>query len=165
MKRLVALLVLAAVAVAGWLWWTSDARRIGRRLDALVEACEKSGPESPLVLLTRTQTLLDAFAPGLLVRAEPYGGAVGDGRELAALIQRYRATASRIEITASGRELVFGPNRTAEMAVLFRIAGDAGGGPGNEAFSARLFWVEDDGTWRIREVEVIERLESSGLFF
>lgn len=165
MKRLAVLLALGAVAVGGWLWWTSDARRIGRRLDALVAACEKSGPESPIVLLATTQTLLDAFDPAIVVRAEPYGGGVRDGRELAGLIQRYRATARRIEIVAADRELVLGANRTAEMSVRFEIAGEAGSGPGREAFVARLFWVEDDGAWKIRELEVVERLERSNLFF
>lgn len=165
MKRLAALLVLAAAAVGGWLWWTSDSRRIHRRLDALVAACEKSGPESPIVLLATTQTLLDAFAPGIVVRAEPYGGGIRDGRELAGLIQRYRATARRIEIVAADRELAVGANRTAEMTARFEIAGEAGSGPGREAFSARLFWVEEDGAWRIRELEVVERLERSNLFF
>lgn len=161
-------LVVAALALAGlgvWLWRSGDARQIHRRLDALVAACEKSGPDSPLDLLGRTQTILDSFAPGMLVRAEPYGVSLRDARELAGLIHRYRATASRVAVAATERDLVLGANRTAEMAVRFRIAGDSGGGARGESFRARLFWVEDGGTWRLREVEVTERLESSGLFF
>lgn len=165
MKRLLALGVVALAAVVLWAWWSSDRRRIERRLDALVEACEKSGPDSPLALLGRTETILDAFAPGMLVRAEPYGGTIGDPRELARLIHGYRASAGRVQIAVTDRQLVVLPNRTAEMSGVFRVGGDRGGGPGIESFSARLFWVEDDGTWRIREVEVVERLERSGLFF
>lgn len=161
-------LVVAALALAGlgvWLWWTGDARQIHRRLDALVAACEKSGPDRPLDLLGRTQTILDSFAPGMLVRAEPYGVSLRDARELAGLIHRYRATATRVVVAATERDLVLGDNRTAEMAARFRIVGDSGSGPRGESFRARLFWVEDGGAWRVREVEVTERLESSGIFF
>lgn len=164
MRRVVALGLLALVGLGTWLWWSSDRRRIERRLEGLLRACEKSGPESPLDLLGRTQTLLDAFAPGMLVRAEPYGGSFRDARELAGLIHRYRATADRVAIAATDRELEIGANGTAEMSVVFRVRGDAGGGPRGESFRARIFWVEDGGAWRIREVEVVERLASSGLF-
>jgi hypothetical protein len=164
-KRLVAVAGLALVLFATWRWWSSDRRRIERRLEGLVAACEKSGPDSALDLLGKTQTILDAFAPDMLVRADPYGGSFRDARELAGLIHRYRAGSRRVEIAATEREIVVRPNRTAEMSAVFRIAGERGGGPGSERFSARLFWVEDEGVWRIREVEVVERLESSGLFF
>jgi hypothetical protein len=164
-KRLLAVAALALVALAGWLWWSSDRRRIDRRLDALVAACEKSGPDSALALLGKTQTILDSFAADMLVRAEPYGGSFRDARELAGLIHRYRAGSSRVEIAATDRELVVRANRTAEMSAVFRVAGEGRGGSGIETFRARLFWVEDDGVWRIREVEIVERLESSGLFF
>jgi hypothetical protein len=164
-KRLLALLALALAGLGAWAWWSSDARRIDRRLDALVEACGKSGPDSPLDLLGRTQTILDSFAPSLLVRAEPYGVTVRDGRELASLIHRYRATASRAVVSVGERELALGANRTAEMTARFRVLGDSGSGPRGEEFRARLYWVEEGGAWRIREVEVTERLTSSGLFF
>jgi len=164
-KRLLALLALALLGLGAWAWWSSDSRRIQRRLDALVEACGKSGPDSPLDLLARTQTILDSFAPELLVRAEPYGVTLRDGRELASLIHRYRATSTRAAVSVGERELAMGPNRTAEMTARFRVVGDSGSGPRGEEFRARLYWVEDEGVWRIREVEVTERLESTGLFF
>lgn len=164
MKRWIAVFAVAGLALAAWLWLTSDRRRIERRLDALVAACEKSGPDSPLSLLGRTQTILESFAAGMLVRADPYGGSFRDARELAGLVHRYRASASRVEIAATDRDLLVRPNGTAELSVVFRIVGDRGG-PGTESFSARIFWVEEEGDWKIRELEVVERLERSGLFF
>ena len=165
MKRLVALALIAAVAAAGWAWWHSDRRRIDRALGRLERACEKDAPESPLALVVRAGTLLDSFAPGLLVRAAPYGGTITDGRELVGLIERYRATASRIRISDEARRLEIGSNGKAEMSLVFRVDAVRSGGPGREAFRARLFWVRTDEGWRIREIEVIEVLQTTGLFF
>lgn len=165
MKRLASALAVLLAALAAGAWWSSDRRQIERRLDALVEACEKAGPDSPLSLLGRTQTILDSFAPGMLVQAAPYGGSFRDARELAGLIHRYRASSSRVEIAVTERDLVVRPNGTAEMSAVFRIAGERGGGPGQESFRARLFWVESDGTWKVREIEIVDRLDRSGLFF
>jgi hypothetical protein len=164
-KRLVAVAALAAAVLGAWLWWSSDRRRIERRLDELVAACEKSGPDSAFDLLGKTRTIVDAFAPGMLVRAEPYGGSFRDARELARMIHGYRASSRRVEVAVDDRDLVVRPQGTAEMSAVFHVAGERGGGPGRESFRARLFWVEDGGVWRIREVEVVERLEGSGLFF
>jgi len=164
-KRLVALALLVAVATGGWIWWKSDRRQIERALGRLERACEKDGAESPLSLVGRAGTLLEAFAPGLLVRAAPYAGTLTDARELVGVIERYRATASRIRITDDERQLDVGPNGTAEMTLLVRVSGERGSGPGREAFRARLYWVRTDGGWKIREVEVLEVLETTGLFF
>jgi len=165
MKRWIAVAAALLAALGAWRWWPSDRRQIERRLDELVAACEKSGPDSPLSLLGRTQTILDSFAAGLLVQAGPYGGSFRDARELAGFIHRYRATSSRVEIAVTESELVVRPNRTAEMSAVFRVSGERGGGPGRESFRAQLFWVDEEGDWKIREVEVVERLERSGLFF
>jgi hypothetical protein len=165
MKRLLAVALTVAVAAAAWAWWRSDRRRIERTFDRLERACEKDGPESPLSRLGRAQTLLDSFAPGLLVRAAPYAGTISDGRELVGVIERYRATSSRIRIADEERHLEIAPNGTAEMSLVFRVAGERGGGPGREGFRARLFWVRTEGGWKIRELEVLEVLETTGLFF
>jgi len=165
MKRLLAVALVVAAAAAAWSWWRSDRRQIERGLDRLERACEKDGPESPLSLMGRASTLLDSFAPGLLVRAAPYAGTISDGRELVGVVERYRATASRIRVTDEERQLEIGSNGTAEMSLTFRVEGVRGGGPGREAFRARLFWVRTDDGWKIREIEVLEVLATSGLFF
>ena len=164
MKRAVALLALGIVVVAGWSWLRSDRPRIERTLARLERACTKEGPESPLALLGRTETILDAFAPGFLVLARPYEGSISDGRELAGAIHRYRALAQRVRVRDAERKLEVSANGTAEMSVVFLVDGDRGGRPGAERFRARLFWVEHEGEWRIREFEIVEVLDRSGLF-
>ena len=164
MKRVAVVAVLVAVAVAAWVWWRGDERRIVRALERLESACEKEGEEGPLALISRTQTILDSFASGFLVSGRPYAGAIDDPRELAAVIHRYRASSDRVGVGHRELELELGPNRTAEMSAVFVVDGVRGARPARESFRARLFWVEHEGEWRIREVEVVERLERSGLF-
>jgi hypothetical protein len=163
-KRVAVLLLVAVAAFGAWRWWSSDRRQIERTLAGLERACEKDGAESPLSMVGRARTILDAFAPGLLVRARPYAGTIQDGPGLVGVIERYRATASRVRIADSERQLDLGDG-TAEMTLLVRVSGERGSGPGREAFRARLFWVRTDAGWKIREVEVLEVLETTGLFF
>ena len=164
MKRIIAVVGVLAVAVSGWLWWRSDERRIGRALERLERACEKEGPEGALSLLGRTQTILDAFAPGFRVSARPYEGTLTDARELAGVIHRYRALSDRIRVRDAERRIEVQPNGTAEMSALFAVDGSGDGRKGRESFRAQLYWVEVDGDWKIREVEVVEVVERSGLF-
>jgi len=164
-KRVLALLALVAFGVIAWRLWPSDRRRIERRLDQLVAACEKSEPDTPLRLFSGTQTILDSFAPRFVVKAAPYGGTISDARELNGLIQRYRASARTVAIAVTDRAVEVSSHGTAEMRGVFRIRGDRGAGPDSESFRAQIFWVEEDGDWRIRELEVVEVLDRSGLFF
>jgi len=164
-NRLAALVALLLVALAVWHWWPSDRRRIEKRLDGLVAACEKHEPDTPLRLMTGSQTVLDAFAPGFVVKAEPYGGTISDARELNGLIQRYRASARQVDVAVGVEALEISAHGTAEMSAVFRVRGVRGDRPGGESFRAQLFWVEDRGEWRIREVEVVEVLDRSALSF
>lgn len=165
MRRLLVVAGLVVVAVAAWRWYGGDRARIERRLDRLLRACEKSGPDSPLSMLERGRTLADSFAPGFVVAARPYEGSITDARELAGVVQRYRATARTVRVATSDRHLELGEGGTAEMSAVFSVSGDRGAGPGVERFRARLFWVRERGGWRIREFEIVEVLETSGLFF
>ncbi len=165
MKRIVALVAVALVAAGFFLWSRGDRRRIERALERLESACAKEGPDSPVSLLTRNQTIVNSFAPGFLAVAEPYQGSFTDAQELARAIHVYRASSKRISVDDSERRLEIGRDGTAEMETLFRIAGESGSGPGTERFRAKLFWVEQEGEWKIREFRIVEAVESGGLFF
>lgn len=165
MRRVLVVAGLVVVALAAWRWYGGDRARIERRLDRLLRACEKSGPDSPLSLLERSRTLADSFAPGFVVSARPYEGSITDTRELAGVVQRYRSTARTVRVTTSESRLELEEGGTAEMSAVFAVRGDRGAGPGAERFRARLFWVREGGEWRIREFEIVEVIESSGLFF
>jgi hypothetical protein len=162
MKRL---LIAAGLIVAIWLgygWWNSDSRQIGKALDRFEHACDKDGPDSPLSIIGRTETILAAFAPGFVATANPWEGTFTDPVAVAGAIQRYRALANRVRVSDTERSLEVKENGTAEMTATFRVQGDAGL-RGGEAFRARIFWVKDQGDWKIREFRIVERLETGGI--
>ena len=82
-----------------------------------------------------------------------------------AVVDRYRASAERITVSDSEVEIQLRPNATADMTAVVEAVGLRPGGPGRERLRIRVAWREDDGVWRIQELEVLEVLDSSGLFF
>lgn len=165
MRRLLAAAAVLALGLATWLWLHNDRRQIERRFDRLLRACEKSAPDSPLSLLERGRILGDSFATGFVVHARPYEGTISEARELAAIVHRYRATARTVRISTGEAEIELAERGTAEMTTVIAVSGDRGAGPGGERFRARFFWVRERGEWRIRELEIVEVLETTGLFF
>ena len=165
MKKLGALALVVLAALVALLWPGSDRRRIEKALDRLERACEKDGPESAMSLLSRNQTIVHSFAPEFLALAEPYGGTFDSAQELATAIHAYRASARKVTIGDSERHLEVADDGTAEMELVFHVAGETGvGGLGGERFRARLFWVKHEGEWKIRELRVVEVVERGGLF-
>lgn len=165
MKRLLLLAGLALALLALWSWWSSDRRAIERRFGRILEVCEKGGEEGALAIVERARVLSEAFAPGFVVLARPYRGTLTETREVIGAVEAYRRSARRVSVSARDVDVELGPGDTAEMGVTVRATGDRGGGPGAERFRARVFWVKVDGDWKIRELEVIEVLETTGLFF
>ena len=158
MRRLVAALGVLALLVGGWLWWSSDERRLARRLEEMERLFEKQGSEDQLSSFGRTRRIVQMFAPGFLVMARPYEGSVSDLQQLAAIVQRYRDSSERIEIDAARREISIDSARgTAESSADFAVSGGSGGR--GERFRARIAWVRLDGVWMIQEVEILEVLE------
>ncbi|MBP9145051.1 MAG: nuclear transport factor 2 family protein [Thermoanaerobaculia bacterium] len=163
--RLVALLALVGALVALGLWWTSDRRRIVAQFEALQEELGKSGEEGTFDRLGHARGVSEIFADGFVILAEPYEGTIADRQQLMAIVDRYRASAERITVSDSEVEVELRPNATAEMTAVVEVIGLRPGGPGRERLRIRVAWREDDGVWRIQELEVLEVLDSSGLFF
>ena len=161
--RLAVLAVVVAAAWLGWSWWRSPERRIYRRLDALMDQLEKSGDESALAGAATAQGVLDFFAPGFIVRARPYEGGLSSQQELAGAVMRFRGAARSVTINVSDRSLTLGPGeRSCELTFVAAVAMDRGTGPGRESWRVRSLWIEDDGEWRISELELLDRVEGAG---
>lgn len=157
----------AAVAVALLLalrWYRSDERRIRKAFDDLLAAVEKSGEESPLDRLGHARSFSKLFAASFVITAKPYEGTITDRQQLMAIVDGYRTNAESVRARGVDRELTVRGNGTADLYAVIEIDGAYGSGPGRERFRARFSWVKEDGDWRISEAEILERLESSGLF-
>jgi hypothetical protein len=163
-KRLLLLLLIAGLALWGWRWWRSDERRILARWHSAQELFEKSGPEDQLTAFGRVRSITELFAPGFVVSARPYEETLAGTQELAAVVHRYRDGAKTIEVADGERDLELFDNATALLTATVRVAGERGSGPGRERFRVRVAWREDEGVWRISELEILEVLEDSGLF-
>jgi hypothetical protein len=165
--RAVRLLVAVGLVAAGvllWQWWRSPQRQIYRRLDALMGHLEKHGEESALAGAADAHGVLDFFAQGFFVRARPYEGELRDPQELAGAVMRFRGIAKRIDIAVSDRHLTLAPDRrNGELLFVVAVTLDRGNGPGRESWRVRSLWIDDNGTWRISELELVERLEGGGL--
>ncbi len=151
--------------LAGILWLKSDRRRIEKALDRFERACEKEGPDSALSLLGRSQTIIKTFAPGFLVSARPYEVSISNAQELAGTIFRYRAMSERVRIRDSARTLSIRDNGTAEMTARLDVEGARSSGFGATTFDATIFWVEHEGEWKIREMQLVELVGASGPAF
>ncbi len=163
--RLVALLALTASLVGLFFWWRSDRRRIVAQFEILQDELEKSGDEGTIDRLGHARGVAEIFVEGFVILAQPYEGTIEDRQQLMAVVDRYRASAERITVSDSEVEVQLRPNATADMTAVVEAVGLRPGGPGRERLRIRIAWREDDGVWRIQELEVLEVLDSSGVFF
>lgn len=165
LARLLALLALSGILVAFALWWTSDRRRILAQFEALQSAIEKRGDEGTLDRVAHARKVADLFADGFVILAQPYEGTIEDRQQLMGVVDRYRGSAQTIAVADSEVEVTLRPNATADLTAVVEAVGLRPGGPGRERLRLRIAWREDAGEWRIQELEVLEVLDSSGLFF
>lgn len=162
--RIVAAIALLAATLAVYRWWASDERRVHRAFDGLLESVEKSGPENQLDRFARAREFARYFANGFVISAEPYEGRITDRQQLVGIVDAYRSRADRVHARGTDRELTLRDNGTADLFAIVDLDGSFAGGPGSERFRVRLSWLRENGEWRILEAEILERLETSGLF-
>jgi hypothetical protein len=162
--RLVAAIGLVAAAFLAHRWWGSDERRVQRAFDGLLESVEKTGPETQLDRFASARDFAKRFANGFVVSAKPYEGTITDRQQLVAIIDTYRSASDRVRARGLDRELTLRDNGTADLYALVELDGSSAGGIGRERFRVRLSWLREEGEWRVLEAEILERLETSGIF-
>lgn len=159
--------VVALVAVV-WLirYLTSEERRIHRQLAALQELIEKEGPESNLAQVDRARRLGDLLTEAFEIRVDPLGRSLSDRRQLGQLFVQYRAGPQRIELSFFDEELeIEAQLGVAVMELVALVAAHGGDRLQRERYRLRFAWSKEEGTWRIRQIEVLEILDAPpGLF-
>jgi hypothetical protein len=160
----IATLLLLAAAAAWW-YLANPERKVLRRLDALADQLHKEGDESQLVAAATARGTAEWFAPGFFIRADPYEGQLTDPQQLMGAVMRFRGAAERVDVAFTSREVVIDPvAHTALVGFVATATLDGGSGSGRESWRVRSLWVEDDGEWRIAELELLEQVEAGGLF-
>ncbi len=156
-----------ALAVGIWLYnsWSSDRRRIERQLDGFRSLIEKEGEESALTAANKARQVGELLTRDFALHLEPYAGVVTDRRELVRVILGYRTRASRIGLDFRDRDLALDETlKIGDMALVAALGGVADGQRYREGYRLRLRFVPEDGEWRIQRVDLLEVLESPGLF-
>lgn len=79
-------------------------------------------------------------------------------------VLRFRGAAQRIAVAAGDRDVTLSGDRgPGVLTFVATVTMDRGSGPARESWRVRSLWVEEDGEWRISELELVERLEGGGL--
>jgi len=142
--------------IVGWNWWTSDARRIASRLEALTEEVEKSPGEGQLAMAFKAEQAARFFAEPFLFRARQFDFETEDRGALIRAVAVYRSRSDRITPSVLHRELdIDDAHRTAKMVIVLRFAGGFRGSA-SEAYRFQLNWLEQEGQWKIGYADLIE---------
>jgi len=156
-RKTLLLLVLAAALLLLLGYWRSDRNVILRRLDRLEDLLAKGGPEDQLTAFGRAGQVSELFAPGFLVLARPYEGAIRDRQELARVVAGYRASVRTLRLVNRQRSVAVDSERgTARMRLKVEAWSDSGGGPSRQSYDFRIAWLKEAGTWLIQEVDLLE---------
>lgn len=155
-RRYIAIAIVAA-AVALFFYLRGDERRILRQLDRLEELMSKQGAEDQLASFVVVREVSSLFADGFVVRAKPWQGSLVGRKELTGALMRYRTAALVIEAEVGSRELeVDGDLGLATLVGDLQVVMDFGGRKGRERRQVRIEWVEEEGQWLVREVDLLE---------
>lgn len=160
-RRVLALLLAVGMAIGLFVWWTSDERRIRRRLARATELMEKEGPEPELGALAAMREVAEIFAPEFVAIAEPVGARITDRRELVGLLHSARSRWTSIEIDVANLEIDVRENETALSGFVARVTTSLDGRESREAYRMRVDWVEEEDRWSIHEAVLVEVIESA----
>jgi len=156
MSRWLLLVVVLVAVLAAARWWTSDAQRIGSKLDYLIERIEKSPGEGQLAAALKAEQLGSLFADPFVFRARPYDFETRDRQTLIRTVASYRLRSERIGARVLERRLdIDGANRRATMTLTARFTG-GWREFGNDALRFQINWREEHGEWQIDFVDLLE---------
>jgi hypothetical protein len=162
LKKIALILAVLIAVVVAWTWWHGDARRIGRRLEVLTEAVEKSPGEGQLAAAFRAEEVGRLFADPFEFRARQFDFETRDRRTLIRAVALYRQRSDRIVSRILDKRLdIDSPGRKATMVFTVRFAG--GWLSGNDAYRFQLNWVEQGSDWKIEYVDLLEIVPATGI--
>ncbi len=156
-SRVVAVLVVVALAVGVWWLAPTDARRIRARLKAIAEAANAPDRETDFDRLARTARFAGAFTIDAVVE---FGGEVPaiEGRDtLTALVVRAASPSARVTVTVVETTVAVGQDgRTADATVLGQvtIVEPPPAQPTAERRQAAVVLVKNEGKWLVSRAAI-----------
>ena len=162
-KKLLPIVALAALVIAGWLlvrWWVSPERKINKNIQQMQELVSKTPGETDLIALGKARRISDMFAGSFEFRAEDFDFYTRDRQRLAAGVHQYRSYSQAIDMRVHEKQLTVNEGHgratshlTADFVTKARDI------TGREAYRFRIDWVEQDGDWKIDYVDLLEIVE------
>ena len=157
-------LILPAVVLVGagvllYAWQHDrDARMIQRNLNRLRDNLEKEATETGAGAVRRSNRIPGFFAPDAGFRLAPHFPVPVDRRELAGHVFRARNALDTLEIDIPDRELTIADSRRAAAMRVFAQAKARfpDGQIERHELEFEVEWIEEDGTWLIREVILVQ---------
>jgi hypothetical protein len=151
MKKALTAVVVIAAAVAGYLYWASDERRIARLLDDVTDAVSQGEGEAGVAGLAEITGLTPLLAPDIEIDVTPPPApALRGAQEVVSMVGRLRAVFPVVELTLADIQIAVAADRTAQVtgaaSLLMR---DREGAEAVESRQVTISLQERDGRWVI----------------
>jgi hypothetical protein len=149
-KPLAAVGLLAAV-VGGYMYWTSDERRIARLLDDVVDAVSQGEGESGVAGLAEIASLTPHLAPEVEIDVSPPPSAVLRGaQDVVSMVGRLRAVFPVMQLTLPDPRISVADDDTAQVTgAATLLMRDKAGAEAVESRQVVISLQERDGRWVI----------------
>lgn len=149
---------IAGLALVAGLYglWNQDARRINRRLAALVKLANKTPVETQLRGAAKARSIAGFFGEPFELIAEPENFAASNRQDLIRGIIAYRSRAGSLAVDVVRKELfVDSGNESATHYAVVRFVVDFGDLMGTDSYPVQIEWVQEGGEWKIRKLEIL----------
>lgn len=148
------------VAVVVWLFLTSDARQVQRRLDALSQLIAKQGQEQGLEALSRAAEIGSLFAEQCSLSLEEYGQqGTYTRKDIIDSVFMARNRYQEITLTFYDTLITLGDNRQAEILATLHLTTTSGRDTMTDVGEIALHLTNIDGEWLIDAVTLVQVLE------
>lgn len=159
MNKNIILIAVGLIVCLGlfWLWQERDTRRLNKRLDQLTAVIEKTGGESHLVTMAKSQSLVAFFTPDAVLRLSPLIGQQLSRRELSSIFYQVHARLDRLSIRIMDKRLDV--DRSAGRADMrFTTSGhiEMVGQRDSQMHEFHLEWIKVDGEWYVDRASIVQ---------
>lgn len=158
---------LLLIAVLAWLWHSRDDMEsvINRRLDEAVVLVERTGDESPFLVIGQARELVNYLAAEPVVSVGSPFPELRDRQELVALVAQARQTVNRLTVRVYDRRVeVYDDGRSAVMEFVAVVTATYGGEQRRENRHLRLEWILEEGEWVVAKAELLDGKRNLPLF-
>ena len=157
MKRTGLIVVALSAALAGYLYWASDERRIRRLLDGVADAVTQEEGAGGVVGLAEVAGLTRYLAPDVTVEPGAPFRAIAGAQEIVSTVGRLRAVMVSVELTFSDIEVAVEGGTASVRATARLTLRDRDGVQSVETRDAQIALEERDTGWVITTVRAQSR--------